>query len=229
MSVSNNSGVNGFPIPIGMMMMWAGNAAADVTLASGGYLKCDGTTYSTADYPDLFNEIGYTYGGSGGSFQVPTLDGTDASNPYGFVLGDDVAGTIVPDDLNTSLLTAAAISLYSNNLPAFPVDYTASSFTGKAFFSNPTGTPQNGYSDNIYNDRQPDQKDYYPKDSTFTFNDIIGQSALRQWAVPGLNYTNPSATSGGAGIDVLPSVTLDAVPVAQTTNIQWIIKAQYMF
>src|ERR1700761_2470674 len=38
-----------------------------------GWLICDGSQYATSDYPDLFNRIGYTYGGSGANFMVPDM------------------------------------------------------------------------------------------------------------------------------------------------------------
>lgn len=38
-----------------------------------GWLICDGTAYDPADYPRLFAAIGYTWGGSGSSFNVPDL------------------------------------------------------------------------------------------------------------------------------------------------------------
>jgi len=38
-----------------------------------GYVKCDATPLSTATYPALFNLIGYTYGGAGGTFYPPNL------------------------------------------------------------------------------------------------------------------------------------------------------------
>lgn len=40
-----------------------------------GYLMCNGAGHSTSAYPDLFAAIGYTYGGSGGTFHVPDLRG----------------------------------------------------------------------------------------------------------------------------------------------------------
>jgi microcystin-dependent protein len=40
-----------------------------------GYLKANGASLSTATYPDLFAAIGYTFGGGGGSFNVPDLRG----------------------------------------------------------------------------------------------------------------------------------------------------------
>lgn len=40
-----------------------------------GYLTCNGASVSTSTYASLFSAIGYTYGGSGGSFNVPDLRG----------------------------------------------------------------------------------------------------------------------------------------------------------
>lgn len=39
------------------------------------WLRCNGTSYATATYADLFAVIGYTYGGSGASFLVPDFRG----------------------------------------------------------------------------------------------------------------------------------------------------------
>jgi hypothetical protein len=49
------------------------------------YLLCDGSSISTTDYPDLFNLIGYTYGGSGNTFNLPNFEskfpiGANSSN-----------------------------------------------------------------------------------------------------------------------------------------------------
>lgn len=43
------------------------------TVLPSGYLWCDGTSYATATYGDLFTAIGYRYGGAGASFNVPDL------------------------------------------------------------------------------------------------------------------------------------------------------------
>ena len=40
-----------------------------------GYLECNGTSLSTTTYSSLFSVIGYTYGGSGSSFNLPDLRG----------------------------------------------------------------------------------------------------------------------------------------------------------
>jgi len=55
------------PIPVGLIHPMAAAAAPD------GYLLCDGTSYATADYPELFAAIGYTFGGAGTDFNVPSL------------------------------------------------------------------------------------------------------------------------------------------------------------
>lgn len=41
----------------------------------GGFLYCNGQSVSVSQYQDLFNSIGYTYGGAGATFNVPDLRG----------------------------------------------------------------------------------------------------------------------------------------------------------
>jgi microcystin-dependent protein len=55
--------------PTGAMTAFAGSAAPS------GWLLCDGSSVSTATYATLFAVIGYTYGGSGSSFNLPNLKG----------------------------------------------------------------------------------------------------------------------------------------------------------
>ena len=40
-----------------------------------GWFNCDGTRLNTNDYPDLFDAIGYTYGGIDTSFNLPDIRG----------------------------------------------------------------------------------------------------------------------------------------------------------
>ena len=51
--------------PVGAMYTWPGN----VPPQTWGW--ADGTAYAAAAYPELFAVIGYTYGGAGGTFNVP--------------------------------------------------------------------------------------------------------------------------------------------------------------
>lgn len=57
------------PNPVGSLQAYAGPNAPT------GWLLCDGSSYSTTAYPELYDAIGYTYGGSAGTFYVPDLRG----------------------------------------------------------------------------------------------------------------------------------------------------------
>ena len=56
-------------IPVGAVVYFANSSTPT------GYLKANGASLSTTTYSDLFAAIGYTYGGSGGNFNVPDLRG----------------------------------------------------------------------------------------------------------------------------------------------------------
>lgn len=55
--------------PVGSVIDFAGSSAPS------GWLLCDGSSYGTSTYPDLYSAIGYTWGGSGSTFKVPDLRG----------------------------------------------------------------------------------------------------------------------------------------------------------
>ena len=56
-------------IPCGTIVAFAG------TSAPYGWLLCDGKSYSTSEYKDLFDKIAYTYGRNSNDFLVPDLRG----------------------------------------------------------------------------------------------------------------------------------------------------------
>ena len=55
---------------IGTILLWGGDA---VTANIDGYILCNGQDLSVIDYPELYNVIGTTYGGSGTLFKVPNF------------------------------------------------------------------------------------------------------------------------------------------------------------
>ena len=73
-----------------------------------GYLFADGSSYKTTDYPELFNVIRYTYGGSGDTFNVPNLcdgrflEGSDASGEYVEAGLPNIEGELVSLNAGTS-------------------------------------------------------------------------------------------------------------------------------
>jgi len=65
LSLINLNGAN----PIGGIVMWGGAVGS----IPANYIKCDGTSYPTSLFPELFAAINYYYGGSGATFAVPDI------------------------------------------------------------------------------------------------------------------------------------------------------------
>lgn len=82
--------ISPFSVPSGAMMDFGG------TSAPSGWLLCNGGSYPTSTYPALFAAIGYTWGGSGGSFNVPNMNrrvGVGSGGSGTGVLGNTVGST----------------------------------------------------------------------------------------------------------------------------------------
>ena len=58
---------SGLITPVGCIIAFGGTSAPE------GWLICDGTSHSTSNYSDLYAVIGYSYGGSGTTFNLPNL------------------------------------------------------------------------------------------------------------------------------------------------------------
>lgn len=56
-------------VPIGSSIIW------HTSTVPTGFLECDGSAVAVATYAELFAIIGYTYGGSGATFNLPDLRG----------------------------------------------------------------------------------------------------------------------------------------------------------
>ena len=55
--------------PVGSYLLWS-----TLNRTPAGYLPADGRSLTKTDYPELFDIIGYTYGGSGNNFNLPKFD-----------------------------------------------------------------------------------------------------------------------------------------------------------
>lgn len=84
-----------------------------------GWLKCDGRALDTTQYNLLFQVIGYTFGGSGATFNLPNGQGRvigntgtiiDACNPSGVAFP---AGTVIGEV--THKLTVAEMPAHNHN------------------------------------------------------------------------------------------------------------------
>jgi microcystin-dependent protein len=76
---SNGTSASWAPgVTSGTIQMWP------TTTAPTGYLLCNGASVSTTTYAALFGVVGYTFGGSGGSFLLPNYTNRV---PYGTTIG----------------------------------------------------------------------------------------------------------------------------------------------
>jgi microcystin-dependent protein len=82
----------------GAIQMWPTGTAPT------GYLLCNGASVSTTTYATLFGVIGYTFGGSGGSFLLPNYTNR---MPYGTTIGatGGSADAIVVSHTHTATVT----------------------------------------------------------------------------------------------------------------------------
>jgi len=93
------------PFPIGLIIPFSGGDAPP------GYLLCDGGSYATEDYPELFAVVGYTYGGSSSNFNVPNL-----VNRMAVGSGDDYSLGVSGGEANHTL-SESEIPSHAHTIP----------------------------------------------------------------------------------------------------------------
>jgi microcystin-dependent protein len=103
--------------PVGSMVQWPVTSSYPT-----GWIRCDGTSYSTTTYNDLFTLIQYTYGGSGASFNVPNISGAGTGSPV-YIIKATSSGLIEPSTVaHASSHTQGGsdvISVTLNQVPSF--------------------------------------------------------------------------------------------------------------
>lgn len=94
-------------VPVGAYIPYGGATAPE------GWLLCDGTAYSTATYARLFDVIGYSYGGGGGTFNVPDLRGRA---PIGAGTGTGLSTFTVGQSTGTETISVAQMPVHSHGV-----------------------------------------------------------------------------------------------------------------
>ena len=108
-------------LPPGLIVHHGGSTAPT------GYLLCNGGSYSTSTYPGLFGVIGYTFGGSGGSFSVPNIQG--------YVIGGYNSGDGNFNSIGANGTGQKTVSLSVNSMPGH---------------SHGVSDPQGGHGHSVY-------------------------------------------------------------------------------
>lgn len=235
MSAIDNEGFNGFPVPIGTVMMWANQAAKPnlvVDLESfSGFLVCDGRDLLISEYPDLYRVFGgvstpydaYGVAPPAGSFKLPNLPDPNGAGILPFLIGAGTAGFIINPTAQQPIGTAE-ITLTASQLPTFPLDYpapTAPDYTcnGEYYcFSSVDGSKigTNVYTNSNTLTRNPDGNLFLRDDVGYSSVGGIGNDAI----APQFAYTQPAQTP----VDITVSVVQNTFTAA-SFNIVPIIKA----
>lgn len=220
MSAIENEGFNGFPIPIGTVMMWANNSAKPQLVADlesySGFLVCDGRSLLISEYPELYKVLGGAanpYNTNvpapppAGEFRLPNCPNPDGvGNTEGLLIGSsDPAGTILPTTGSVPI-ASAELTLKASQVPTFPLDYpapAASRYTcnGSYYcFSSVDGSKINT---NVYTDSNTLTRN--PSGDLFLRNDVsygsaggIGNDAI----APQFTYTGTNTP-----IDITVGIT----------------------
>ena len=130
-NITDNSNVQSLTLP-GTVVYFAN------TSAPSGWIKANGASLSTTAYSKLFGAIGYTFGGSGGSFNVPDLRGE-------FIRGWDDARGIDSGRGLGSFQTASRVTYVNDSRITSPQTLAAGNGEDNASI---TGAIQNSYAAN---------------------------------------------------------------------------------
>jgi len=169
--------------PIGSITMYGG-----LTTPPTGYLFCDGSSYSTANYQELFNVIQYNYGGSAGTFTVPNLQqrfpvGTQNQSQMSITVNSSPSGVIGGSEylIASDIPTLPVISVTASGSITATVTTTGNAgyFSAGPSFNNSVQIPSAGAADTVL---KTDSNGYSP---TVTINNSLSYSGV---------YTNSSQT-----------------------------------
>ena len=112
-----------------------------------GWLLCNGQSLSTAAYPGLFAQIGYTFGGSGGSFNLP--------NPAGRMMLGATSSLGVTSGANTVTLDTTTIPSHAHSKCGAVQIFSPVGGGGTFAISSTAGDTANTGGSGAHNNLQP--------------------------------------------------------------------------
>jgi len=124
-----------------MILPWIGAAAP------AGWLLCNGQSLSTSAYPGLFAQMGYAFGGSGGSFNLP--------NPAGRMMLGATSSLGVTSGANTVTLDTTMIASHAHPKCGAVTVLSPSSGGGTEAISATSGNTANTGGGGAHNNLQP--------------------------------------------------------------------------
>jgi microcystin-dependent protein len=133
--------------PVGMISIHAGSSAPT------GWLLCDGGSYSTTTYANLHSVVGYQFGGSGASFNVPNLKGRVVVGIDGAQASFDGRGETggAMNHQHGSSTSAPTGTGHNHTIPATNGGTNASGAHGHSVNSSHSHTIGHNHADNFVN------------------------------------------------------------------------------
>jgi microcystin-dependent protein len=148
MSVSNSLGYQGFPIPVGSVLPYAGQ------ITPSGWLICDGTLYSPNEYPALFSVIGNKYGSTfsgavqqtGDTLVCVNFQGTVTQLGTTLTIVSATTGQVIVPDMEIAITGFGTVTIISQIDPNdFLVDISQTVAVATPAVSTFPDTAQGGF------------------------------------------------------------------------------------
>lgn len=133
-----STGTIAFHAP-GFMALYAGSTDPN------GWFVCDGRSLSTTIYPDLFSVIGYRYGGTGSSFNLPNLFGRSVFGVDN--MGGATSGRVSDEGAN---ILGSALGAREHILNKDQTPLVSHTHVTLGSFSVPTGPNRYGNNSALY-------------------------------------------------------------------------------
>lgn len=225
MSALSTEGLNGFPMPVGSIMMWCNDSSKPYLKANleagSGWLVCDGRQVEIAKYPELYKIFnnGNKYNQNApsapndGFFYLPNLPNPDFAGTYkGLLIGATSAGELISPSAQVPI-ASAELTINPQMLPSFNLAYDNSSDATKTKLSGTyyqTDGNGNKYSTYVYSNsatlkRTTGGGNYFLRDDAgYSSVGGLGDDTI----LPRWTYNAPNADASGLGdpVDITASI-----------------------